>query len=52
MERTSMERSANSDPGSCCLPGPHSTARVGVARNRVASLFVATLLEAKEAEAD
>jgi hypothetical protein len=52
MERTAMERSANSEPGSCCLPGPHSEARVGVARNRAAHLLGAALLEARKAEAD
>jgi hypothetical protein len=52
MERTAMERSANTEPGSRCLPGPNSAARVGVTRDRAASLFGAALLEAKEAEAD
>jgi hypothetical protein len=52
MERTEMERSANTDPGSRCLPGPETMARVGVAMVFVAVKMLATLLEAKEAEAD
>ena len=52
MERTEMERSANTDPGSRCLPGPETMARVGVAMFRASGQLPVALLEAKEAEAD
>ena len=60
-----MERSVNTDPGSCCLPGPHAWAGAGLtmvcANERgpqvdgKSSLGDQSLLapyEAKEAEAD
>lgn len=47
-----MERSANTDPGSRCLPRLVTTAWVGVAMVCAFGTLPTTLLDAKEAEAD
>ncbi len=52
MERTEMERSVNTDPGSCCLPGPQAWAGAGLAMICASGKLPPALLEAKEAEAD